>query len=179
MESRIGKAQVLNDSIFNFVQGDGRKLSKEGSTMDMKKWASIGIWAGLIFTMVVILGNPGIAGAQEKCLPVYIRSHAGIEPETLNVTKGDCVVWINWTRGEDVRVIFREGKKCADMTKAPVRFKQDFSGCYLTDYLNFGETSSLVFAEAGKFDYEVEFGRAPGGLYGPGRAIISGSISVK
>jgi hypothetical protein len=175
----MGMAQVLDDSIFHFVQSDGKKLSKEGRTMDMKRWASIGTRAVLIFTMLVILGNPGIAGAQEKCLPVYIRSHAGIEPETLNVAKGDCVVWINWTRGEDVRVIFREGKKCSDMTKAPVRFKQDFSGCYLTDYLNFGETSSLVFVEAGKFDYEVEFGRGPGGLYGPGRAIISGSISVK
>jgi hypothetical protein len=78
-----------------------------------------------------------------------------------------------------VRVIFKEGKKCADMTKAPVKFKPDFSGCYLTDYLNFGETSSLLFVEAGRFDYEVEFGRAAGGLYGPGRTIISGSIVVK
>ena len=65
------------------------------------------------------------------------------------------------------------------MTKAPVRFKPDFSGCFLTDYLNFGETSSLVFVEAGRFDYEIEFGRNPGGLYGPGRTIIKGSIVVK
>ncbi len=147
--------------------------------MDIRRWASIGIWVALAFTLVMVLESPGIAEAQEKCLPVYIRSHAGIEPEVLNVAKGDCVVWINWTRGEDVRVIFREGKKCADMTKAPVRFKPDFSGCFLTDYLNFGETSSLVFVEAGKFDYEVEFGRASGGLYGPGRTIITGSIFVK
>lgn len=147
--------------------------------MDRRRWASIGIGATLIFTLATILGNPGFVKAQEKCVPVYIRSHAGIEPETLNVAKGDCVVWINWTRGEDVRVIFREGKKCADVTKAPTRFKQDFSGCFLTDYLNFGETSSLVFVETGQFDYEVEFGRAPGGLYGPGRSIIKGSIVVK
>jgi len=145
--------------------------------MDLRRW--IEIWAALTFTLVMILGNPGIVKAQEKCLPVYIRSQAGIEPETLNVAKGDCVVWINWTRGEDVRVIFMEGKKCADMTKAPIRFKPDFSGCFLTDYLNFGETSSLVFVEAGRFDYEVEFGRASGGLYGPGRSIKKGSIVVK
>ena len=112
-------------------------------------------------------------------MPVYIRSHAGIEPETLNVAKGDCVVWINWTRGEDVRVIFKEGKKCADMTKAPVKFKPDFSGCYLTDYLNFGETSSLVFVEPGKFDYEVEFGRVSGDSTEQAGPSSTGSIVVK
>jgi hypothetical protein len=147
--------------------------------MDIKRYSFIGRLAAFTFVMMMILGNPGIAKAQEKCIPVYIRSHAGIEPETLNVAKGDCVVWINWTRGEDVRVIFREGKRCSDMTKSPVKFKPDFSGCYLTDFLGFGETSSLVFAEAGKYDYEVEFGRAPGILYGPGRSIITGSILVK
>ena len=147
--------------------------------MDIKKWTFTGLLVVFAFNMLIILGDSGIAHGQEKCFPVYIRSHAGIEPETLNVAKGDCVVWLNWTRGEDVRVIFKEGKKCADMTKAPVRFKPDFSGCFLTDYLNFGETSSLVFVEAGRFDYEVEFGRAPGGLYGPGRSIITGSIVVK
>ena len=145
--------------------------------MDMKRW--IGTGAALMLALAMVLGNPGIVMAQEKCVPVYVRSHAGLDPETLNVAKGDCVVWVNWTRGEDVRVIFREGKKCADMTKAPVRFKPDFSGCFLTDYLNFGETSSLVFVEAGRFDYEIEFGRNPGGLYGPGRTIIKGSIVVK
>ncbi|RPI99229.1 MAG: hypothetical protein EHM36_16300, partial [Deltaproteobacteria bacterium] len=115
----------------------------------------------------ILLGNPEIVGAQEKCFPIHIRSKAGIEPDLLNVNRGDCVVWINWTRGEDAQIIFRDGKKCADMTKSPVKFKPDFSGCYLTDFLSFGETASLVFVEAGKFDYEVEF-RTPGGLYGAG-----------
>jgi len=61
-----------------------------------------------------------------------------------------------------------------------VRFKPDFSGCYLTDYLGFGETSSLVFVEAGNFDYEVEFWKVGGGLYGPsGTNTARGSILVK
>ncbi len=147
--------------------------------MKKSEFSGIGLLAALALVMTFLLGNPGISMAQEKCLPVYIRSHAGVEPQFLNVAKGDCVVWINWTRGEDARVIFREGKKCADMTKSPVRFKHDFSGCYLTDYLGFGETSSLVFVEAGKFDYEVEFGRVAGGLYGLTRITTPGSIIVK
>ena len=145
--------------------------------MDMRR--SIGVGVALTMTLLVMLGHPGMVKAQEKCLPVYIRSHAGVEPEVLNVAKGDCVVWINWNQGENIRVIFKEGKKCADVTKAPTRFKQDFSGCYLTDYLSFGETSSLVFAETGRFNYEVEFGMIPGGLYGPGRRIVTGTIVVK
>ncbi len=147
--------------------------------MNRRRWASIGIGAVLMVTLATILGDPGIVRTQEKCMPVYIRSHAGAEPETLNVSKGDCVVWVNWTRGEEVRVIFREGKKCEAVTKASTRFKPDFSGCFLTDYLGFGETSSLVFVEPGTFTYEVEFGRTSGGLYGPGRTIVNGSIVVK
>ncbi len=149
--------------------------------MDRVKYSLIGIICCLILCLAILLGNPGIIGAQEKekCVPVYIRSHAGIEPQTLNVDKGDCVVWINWTRGEDAKVIFREGKKCAEMTKSPTGFKPDFSGCYLTEFLAFGETASLVFAEAGRFDYEVEF-RKVGSLYGaPGTAKIFGSINVR
>ena len=147
--------------------------------MEKRNFSVIGILAALTFVITILLGTPGISLAQEKCFPLHIRSHAGVEPQVLDVAKGDCVVWINWTRGEDVRVIFREGKKCADMTKGPVKFKPDFSGCFLTDYLGFGETSSLVFVEAGRFDYEVEFGRSGGGLYGAGRTIITGSIVVK
>ena len=146
--------------------------------MDKMRYGLIGVLAALIFT--ILLGNPGLVQAQEKCIPVYIRSHAGVEPQTLNVAKGDCVVWINWTRGEDVQVIFREGKKCADATTSPVRFRPDFTGCYLTDYLGFGETSSLVFSETGAYRYEVEFRKSGGGLYGAGGPTkISGSILVK
>ena len=146
--------------------------------MNKMRYELIGVVAALIFT--ILLGNPGLVQAQEKCIPVYIRSHAGVEPETLNVAKGDCVVWINWTRGEDVQVNFREGKKCADATTSPVRFKPDFKGCYLTDYIGFGETSSLVFVEQGAYRYEVEFWKSGGGLYGAGGITkISGSILVK
>ena len=70
-----------------------------------------------IFTMVILIGNPVTIGAAEKCAIVTIQSHEGISPETLRIKKGDCVVWMNWTHGEDVKVIFKEGKRCQDMTK--------------------------------------------------------------
>jgi len=117
----------------------------------------IGIGAASIFTLVILLGNPVTIGAAEKCAIVTIQSHEGISPETLRIKKGDCVVWINWTRGEDVKVIFKEGKRCQDMTKSPVGFKMDWNSCYVTDYLDFGRTSSMLFEQAGTFKYEVEF----------------------
>ncbi len=136
----------------------------------------------VLMIVSVVIAGAWIAQAQEKCSPIYIRSHEGLEPPSSQVNKGDCVVWINWTRGEDVKVIFREGKKCAEVTQAPVGFKADFSGCYLTNYLGFGETSSLIFVEPGKYDYDIEFRKTGGGLYGEGRTtspILSGSITVK
>jgi plastocyanin len=110
-----------------------------------------------ILTMVIFIGNPITIGAAEKCTIVTIQSHEGISPETLRIKKGDCVVWMNWTRGEDVKIIFKEGKKCQDSTKSPVGFKMDWRSCYVTDYLDFGRTSSLLFDQAGTFSYEVEF----------------------
>jgi hypothetical protein len=148
--------------------------------MKKREFSVIGVLAALGLVITFLLGNPAVIRAQEKCFPIHIRTHAGIEPQILEVAKGDCVVWINWAREENVKVIFREGKKCADMTKAPVKFKPDFSGCYLTDYLGFGETSSLIFVEAGKVDYDVEFTRI-GSFYGAGAGTnkLSGTIVVK
>ena len=148
--------------------------------MRKSEFSGIGLLAALALVMAFLLGNAAVIKAQEKCFPLHIRTHAGIEPQILEVAKGDCVVWINWARDENVKVIFRDGKKCADMTRAPVKFKQDFSGCYLTDFLGFGETSSLVFVEGGKFDYEVEFTKI-GSFYGAGGGAtkIFGTIIVK
>jgi plastocyanin len=117
----------------------------------------IGIGTAFIFTLVIFLGNPLTIGAAEKCAIVTIKSQEGISPETSRIKKGDCVVWMNWTRAEDVKIIFKEGKRCQDMTKSPVGFRMDWNSCYITDYLDFGRTSSLLFDQAGTFKYEVEF----------------------
>jgi hypothetical protein len=148
------------------------KSDKGDWIMKTQNFLWVGIGTVLVFTLIIILGYGKESNAAEKCTIVNIRSHAGVEPEVLKITKGDCVVWINWTRGEDVKVIFKEGKKCADITKAPVGFKLDSSGCYVTDFLAFGQTSSLMFPVAGSLDYEVEFQRKVG-------KAVKGSIQVK
>lgn len=138
----------------------------------MKKIKFLSIVTGvvLILTMMILLTNPEISQAAEKCRPIQILPNA-IQPEKVFIDKGDCVVWLNWSRAEDVKVIFKEGKKCADITKAPSRFEMDASGCYLTDYLPFGATSSLLFVQPGTLNYEVEFRST--------KKTVRGSIIVK
>ena len=116
--------------------------------------------AGIAFilTMMILIGNPPTTGAVEKCDIVTIRGRDNIEPVMLTVTKSDCVVWMNWTREQDVLLSFKEGEKCVRATKTPVGFKMDVpTGCYLAGWLSYGQTSSLVFTEAGTYEYEVQF----------------------
>jgi plastocyanin len=111
-----------------------------------------------ILTVVIFIGNPATIGAAEKCDIVTIRGRDNIEPVTLTVKKGDCVVWMNWTRDQDVLLSFKDGEKCVRATKAPVGFKMDVpSGCYIANWLSYGQTASLVFTEAGTYKYEVQF----------------------
>lgn len=126
--------------------------------MDKTKLFSIVMGSVFILTMVISVGNPGIIGAAEKCDIVTIRGRDNIEPNMLTVKKGDCVVWMNWTRDQDVLLSFAEGEKCVRATKAPVGFKMDVpSGCYLAGWMSYGQTASLMFAEPGTYKYEVQF----------------------
>lgn len=132
----------------------------------------------LVFGMAIFLLDPGTPEAQEQCKLVTISGQAfpdvsvRIEPQSLAVSKGDCVVWVNWARATEVKILFREGKKCQGVTKAATGFKfEENSGCYVTDSLPLGGTSSLRFMEEGTFDYEIE---AHGAKYP-----VKGSIVVK
>ena len=126
--------------------------------MNKIKVLLIVIGAVFILTMVIFLGDPGTMGAAEICKIVTIRGRDNIEPNMLTVKKGDCVVWMNWTRDQDVLLSFKEGEKCVRATKAPVGFKMDVpKGCYIASWLGYGETASLVFTQPGTYSYDVEF----------------------
>ncbi|MGO8990161.1 MAG: hypothetical protein ACLQGU_03695 [bacterium] len=118
----------------------------------------IAIGSVFILTMAVFLGDPGTTGAAETCNIVTIRGRDNIEPNMLTVKKGDCVVWMNWTRDQDVLLSFKEGEKCIRATKAPVGFKMDVpKGCYIAGWVGYGDTVSLVFTQPGTYSYDVEF----------------------
>jgi hypothetical protein len=131
---------------------------KGGYTMNKIKLLLIVMGAGFVLAMVIFLGNPAIIGAAEQCKIVTILGRDNISPNMLTVAKGDCVVWMNWTRDQDVMLSFKEGEKCVRATKAPGGFKMDIpTGCYIGGWLSYGQTASLVFAEPGTYSYEVQF----------------------
>lgn len=128
-----------------------------------KKRLLLGLSGVILFAAIfVFLTNPGTVKAVEQCRIVRIEGHAfpqvavRVDPELLSISKGTCVVWVNWARTPEVRVTFNEGKRCKDNTKAPVGFKLNEMGCYLTDFIPEGGTSSLLFDTPGTFDYVIE-----------------------
>lgn len=126
--------------------------------MSKKKLLVIGAGVVFILAMGIFLENRATVGAAEMCSIVTVRGRDNIEPNMLTVKKGDCVVWMNWERNQDVLLSFKEGEKCVRATKSPVGFKMDApSGCYLGGWLSYGQTASLIFQEPGTYSYEVEF----------------------
>lgn len=100
--------------------------------------------------LVRILGGLS-TGAAELKQPITL------DPPTLSISKGTVVTWLNWSRNtECVQISFEEGKRCEDGTDAPSGFSMRTDGCYVTSWISFGGTSSLLFTEPGTFDYVVE-----------------------
>ncbi len=70
-------------------------------------------------------------------------------PQYTRVPKGSCIIFMNWVSLGEIMINFKEGKTCQDVTQAPMGFKLDPKfGCYVTDYVRRGETTSLMFIEA-------------------------------
>jgi hypothetical protein len=128
--------------------------------------------------MTVLLVGQATLQAQE-CRVIRIQGmtlHQSFraEPETVQVSKGSCVIWFNRSEA-NIKVIFEEGKKCASMSEAPVGFSLDHNECFVTSGIPFGGTSSLRFKEEGTFDYVIEIGE----LGEKGKKVATGRIIVR
>lgn len=82
-----------------------------------KKGLLIGIGSIVFFAMIIYLSNLVTISAQEcqvgSIISMVIHSPIRIKPETLLISKGDCVVWFNRAESaEEVKVTFEDGKKC-------------------------------------------------------------------
>ena len=95
-----------------------------------------------------------------------------IEPSVLRIQKGTCVIWLNWVKTEEVRIVFQDGKKCEDMTDSPIGFELDASDCYVTTFVARGETSSLMLNEPGTFAYVIKLSGAEGAEEVQGEVIV-------
>ena len=114
--------------------------------------------AFLFLTAIISLGNPITIGAAETCNIVTIHGRSGLNAQALSISKGDCVVWMNWTRDEDVVLVFKDHEKCINATDSQQGFQVAKSkGCLVSQGLSYGQTVSLLFTKAGTYDYEVQF----------------------
>lgn len=125
-----------------------------------KKRLVIALGVCFVLTMIIGLFGLGKVSAQE-CRIIKIHGRAEhptirIEPETAFVSQGDCVVWFNRLVKDEVMVIFKEGKKCLDVTKSPSGWALDAETCYVTSWVPFAGTSSLRFMEKGTYKYVVK-----------------------
>ena len=126
-----------------------------------KKKIILTIGLVLLIAMAAVLASLQNSSAGD-CKIIRIdqgKSGAGslltVEPGTLEISKGTCVVWINWVPAQQIKVMFEEdGQKCANATQSPVGFKLT-ENCFVTDFIPLGGTSSLHFKEAGTFKYKV------------------------
>lgn len=135
------------------------------NTSNYRTFAAVILSFALVFSFVVT------TVAQETRV---IRLHGGtsystnsirIEPATLQISTGGVVVWNNWAKTSEVKIIFEEGKVCQDVTEAPMGFTLNAKQCYVTTWTPLGGTSSLRFTQAGKYHYVVE---ASGGVRSKG-----------
>lgn len=146
--------------------------------MKRKEGRLIGIGMALIMATTLLFINTPEANAQEIRNIRILGGVAGnlkelrVEPETLLVRKGTVVVWVNWARGAEVKVIFEEGKVCNDVTKGQTGFKLNNKNCFVTSWVSMGGTSSLQFNEVGTFKYMVEPSGASAGVSTRGEVVV-------
>jgi len=128
-----------------------------------------------------ILAGTQTAAAQE-CRVIRIHGLVAhdavkVEPESLSISKGTCVIWFNRSTANEIKVVFEEGKQCASVTDAPTGFSLNHEQCYVTSWVPFGGTSSLRFTEKGTYEYAIEL--AVGDEPERGKRVSSGTIIVR
>ncbi len=118
--------------------------------------------AVLLTALSLLLATHSLALAADaklvKIQPVGEAKLVGfyLDPNALAIEKNTIVVWLSGVQGEDIQVIFLEGKTCRDVTANPKQFSMDKTkGCYLTTFMSFAETSSLQFVDSGTYRYYV------------------------
>jgi plastocyanin len=115
----------------------------------------------LAFALTIFVGSQAPTNAQScRIIRLYGETEptapeVRIEPSTLLVTKGACVIWSNWIKAQEIKIIFEDGKTCEDVTDAATGFKLDAETCYVASFVSQGGTSSLRFTEEGTFKYKV------------------------
>ena len=147
--------------------------------MIMKKMFGTAIL--LVIAVIVTAISVNNSGAQD-CRVIRIQGLAShdsirVEPETISISKGTCVIWFNRASANEVKILFKDGKKCSDVTDSAVGFSLDSSNCFVTTWIPFGGTSSLRFMQAGSYEYQIQI--TAGGIDEKAKRAAKGTIVVR
>ena len=123
------------------------------------------IGIGISLAVVMLLGIWGVetvSAAQCKMIQITDQRQATkttvVDPETLYISKGDCVFWANMGKGS-IRVKFKGSLQCA---VNPVGFDcEESKKSFITGYFGRGESRSMEIVEAGTYQYEIQSKKEP------------------
>ena len=116
----------------------------------------------LVIAIAFLLLHKGIINAADcrvvRIVGMSYHESVNIEPTSVRVEKGTCVIWFNNTPGERIKIVFEDGKKCDDITDASADFTFDEKDvCFISaTYLQPGGTASLRFQKEGTVNYFLE-----------------------
>lgn len=130
------------------------------------------------FVSVVLVNHGAALATEAKIIKIEpVENKAGklvgmfIDPKKLVIEKDTIVIWLSGIPGQEIQVIFEEGKTCQDVTADPYQFKLNAAtSCYVTNWIPYGASSSLRFPESGTFDYVVT--TEDGKMKFPGKLVI-------
>jgi outer membrane protein OmpA-like peptidoglycan-associated protein len=122
----------------------------------------------LFLLVAALLFSASMVYAGGSCKIIKIRKDlAGggssliILPEKATVPVGTCTVWINFVKGSEMNVAFRENaKQCMLATEEQTGFQEielkTGESCYDSEGLTYGKTASLTWATPGIYKYTLE-----------------------
>lgn len=126
------------------------------STSALKWKIVVGVFAMMFFL------NAGSLFAENASIIQIFRDQVDntklmLSPPDLFVKKNTVVIWMNGIQGEEIQVVFKDGKACKDVSFSPEYrgFSLDSKSCYVTSFIPYAATSSLQFTDSGTFEYEV------------------------
>jgi hypothetical protein len=129
-----------------------------------------------VFAMLFFLNASSLFAENASIIQIGKASGEGkdltLSPPELFVQKGTVVIWMNGIQGEEIQVVFKEGKACKDVSFSPEYkgFSLDSKSCFVTSFIPYAATSSLQFTEKGTFEYTVS--NATGRIAGKGKVTV-------
>jgi plastocyanin len=118
----------------------------------------------IIFTVIALalgmlfIDQPTVNAEECQIITIHDGENSvTIHPKEVSISKGTCVIWVNWSTTTDINIMFEQGKVCNDVVEASMDFNLDKENCFISNVIiTKGGTASLVYEKNGSFDYAAK-----------------------